>query len=163
MSALEFPSTPSDGQIYSGYIYDATLTAWKKYNPTQKANIYTSDTAPTPALDGDVWFNTANGVASIYYEDGDSGQWVELVEQGLQGPTGPIGSVVLDITDASPTGPTAGQMWYDSTDGKIYFYYVDGDSSQWVEIASTIGATGPTGPNGGITMGKAIAAAIVFG
>lgn len=117
-------------------------------------------TAPTSPVSGDIWFNTTNGLSSIWYNDGDSGQWVELAEAL----TGPAGSVVLDISTTSPTGPTVGQTWYDSTDGKIYFYYEDVDSSQWVEIASTIGPTGPTGPAGStFTTGKAIAMAIVFG
>lgn len=162
--ALEFPATPTDGQIVGGYIYDSTLTAWKKYNPTQKADVFTSDVAPTPANDGDVWFNSSNGITSIYYEDEDNGQWVQLSEGGLRGPTGPTGSLILDVDGTAPTAPSSGELWYDSTDGKIYFYYTDSDSSQWVEIASTLGATGPTGPTGPVfPTGKSIAMAIVFG
>lgn len=164
MSALEFPATPSDGQIYEGYSYDSSISAWRKYNPTQKADIFMSSTAPTPANNGDVWFNTSNAITSIYYEDGDSGQWIELLERGDRGPVGPTGSLIMDVGAAAPTAPNAGELWYDSTDGKIYFYYTDSDSSQWVEIASTLGATGPTGPTGPVfSTGKSIAMAIVFG
>jgi hypothetical protein len=67
----------------------------------------------------------------------------------------------MDISESSPTGPTAGQVWYESGEGKLYFYYQDIDSSQWVEIASTRGATGPTGS--AQSVGKVIAMAIVFG
>jgi hypothetical protein len=52
----------------------------------------------------------------------------------------------------------------------MYFYYNDGDSSQWVAISGPQGPQGPqgeTGPagadGGGVTTGKAIAMAIVFG
>jgi len=64
---------------------------------------------------------------------------------GPTGPTGANGSLIMDISESSPTGPTAGQVWYESGEGKLYFYYNDEDSSQWVEVASTIGPTGPAG------------------
>lgn len=151
---LEFPSTPTDGQVYEGYSYDSSIDAWRKYNPSQKANIFMSSSAPTPVNDGDVWFNTSNGITSIYYEDGNSGQWVELSEGGLRGPTGPTGELILDVGATSPTAPSAGQIWYNSEDGRVYFYYSDSDSDQWVEMTKE-GPTGPTGP--GVSIGLAIA------
>jgi microcystin-dependent protein len=40
--------------------------------------IVTSDTAPeSPALDT-VWFDTSNGFLYVYFDDGDSTQWVEV-------------------------------------------------------------------------------------
>ena len=105
----------------------------------------TGPTAPTSPGDGDLWFNTFNGLSSFYYNDGSSSQWVALSEAGITGPMGPVGSLIMDISESSPTGPTAGQVWYESGEGKLYFYYEDIDSGQWVEIASTIGPTGPSG------------------
>lgn len=143
----------------------------------------TGPTAPLSPNSGDLWFNPENGLTSVYYTDPDTSQWIQISEGGLRGPAG---SVIMDISSTAPTPPSAGQVWYDSDDGKIYFYYEDVDSSQWVEIASTIGPTGPTGPDplaglspstGDIieydgadwvtgtraTTGKAIAMAMVFG
>ena len=105
----------------------------------------TGPTAPTAPSAGALWFNTSNGLSSIYYDDGDTSQWVSLSEAGITGPQGPVGSLIMDISESSPTGPTAGQVWYESGEGKLYFYYEDIDSGQWVEIASTIGPTGPSG------------------
>jgi hypothetical protein len=56
----------------------------------------------------------------------------------------------------APTSPTAGDMWVDTSDGTSYTYINDGDSNQWVELAtgSSIalqgiqGLQGPTGANG---------------
>jgi len=33
-----------------------------------------------------------------------------------------------------PVGPTAGDLWFHSVDGRMYFYLNDGNSTQWVEI-----------------------------
>jgi microcystin-dependent protein len=33
-----------------------------------------------------------------------------------------------------PASPNAGDAWYDTTDGLLYIWYVDADSSQWVEV-----------------------------
>tara|TARA_R100000458_G_scaffold53672_1_gene56166 strand:- start:1418 stop:2416 length:999 start_codon:yes stop_codon:yes gene_type:complete len=33
----------------------------------------------------------------------------------------------------APTTPNSGDTWFDSTSGRTYIYYVDTDSSQWVE------------------------------
>ena len=33
-----------------------------------------------------------------------------------------------------PTDPDEGRLWYNSDTDKLYLYYNDGSSSQWVEI-----------------------------
>jgi hypothetical protein len=35
-------------------------------------------TPPSPATEGDVWYDTDNGRAYVYYNDGNSSQWVEM-------------------------------------------------------------------------------------
>ncbi|WNL51034.1 hypothetical protein SCREM2_gp115 [Synechococcus phage S-CREM2] len=37
-----------------------------------------SASPPVPATEGDIWYDTDNGRAYVYYNDGDSSQWVEL-------------------------------------------------------------------------------------
>ena len=36
-----------------------------------------------------------------------------------------------------PTNPTpeSGNLWYNSDDGRLYIYYVDADTSQWVDAS----------------------------
>ena len=49
--------------------------------------------APAGASAGDLWFDSTAGVFSVYIDDGDSNQWVELAgKQGTTGATGPAGS-----------------------------------------------------------------------
>jgi hypothetical protein len=39
------------------------------------------------------------------------------------------------ISSAAPSSPTAGTKWLNTSTGYEYTYYVDVDSSQWIEIA----------------------------
>lgn len=99
---------------------------------TGRQSFIASATAPTSPVNGDGWFNTELAVTSVYYDDGDSQQWVQIAEGGIQGETGPNAEIFYSAT--APTGPTEGQMWVDTTDGRVYHYYNDGDTSQWVEF-----------------------------
>ena len=85
-------------------------------------------------------YDTDDGGLFIYYADGSSNQWVEVV-----GSSGADGTVT--VGDAAPSSPTAGQLWWNSSTNKVYFRYQDADSSQWVQ-ATTPGATGATGAAG---------------
>ena len=40
------------------------------------ANVSTDDTAPSTAIDGDLWWDSTDGTLKIYYQDPDSSQWV---------------------------------------------------------------------------------------
>ena len=60
----------------------------------------------------------------------------------------------ISVSDAAPSSPTSGQLWWNSTTNKLYIYYTDANSSQWIQ-ASTPGATGATGaagPSGSINI-----------
>jgi hypothetical protein len=51
------------------------------------------------------------------------------------------GSASLTVSDTAPASPSDGNLWYDSSDGYIYVYIQDPDSSQWVQpIAGASGA-----------------------
>jgi hypothetical protein len=39
------------------------------------------------------------------------------------------------ISSAAPSSPTAGTKWLNTSTGYEYTYYVDVDSSQWIEVA----------------------------
>ena len=43
---------------------------------------------------------------------------------------------------SAPSSPSPGDLWFDTSDGTLYFYYADGSSNQWV------GVSGPAGPAG---------------
>jgi hypothetical protein len=48
----------------------------------------------------------------------------------------PISAGPASVADTAPAGAIHGDVWYNSLDGTIYIYYVDGTSSQWVETRS---------------------------
>ena len=48
------------------------------------------------------------------------------------------------IGDTPPTNPWNGVTWYCTNDGRTYVYYIDTDSSQWVESSPQSGDDVPT-------------------
>jgi hypothetical protein len=53
---------------------------------------------------------------------------------------------LINFSAVAPSNPQDGQFWFDTTVGKMYVYYNDGSSSQWVSaiggLASQTGTTG---------------------
>lgn len=76
MAALDFPSSPTNGQVFGNWVYNLSKQAWQS-KPLTPAKTTNSPTAPTSPADGDQWFNTNNGSLYIYYTDANSSQWVE--------------------------------------------------------------------------------------
>jgi hypothetical protein len=124
------------------------------------ANITVSDTAPTGASEGTIWYDTVGGKTYIYYDN----SWVDANPSnigptgpaGVTGPIGPTGTTgpgtgVVTQGANPPTGPSENQLWYDVVSGKTYIYY----NGAWVDSnpatvgpTGSIGGTGPTGPTG---------------
>jgi hypothetical protein len=79
---INFPNAPTTGQLYpqppvAGLpIYRWDGTKWTTQGGTVGQPIYISDTAPTGAPAGSLWWESDTGVLYIYYNDGDSMQWV---------------------------------------------------------------------------------------
>jgi len=48
--------------------------------------------------------------------------------------------VSVSIGDSAPIDPVSGSLWYDSSLGRGFIYYIDDDSAQWVDFS----------PNGGV-------------
>lgn len=103
MAALNFPTSPSDGEEYNGFYWDATLGAWKRITEDQVSPISAGATPPAAPAAGELWWNSETGVLYIYYTDVDSSQWVEA--------SGTILTLQLlnDLTDVTLTSPVAGQ------------------------------------------------------
>lgn len=80
--ALDFPANPTNGQIYDSYVYNSTVGAWQAREDSATVAI-TSPTAPTSANNGDIWYNSNTGVSYVYYADGSSAQWVEIVSSAV--------------------------------------------------------------------------------
>lgn len=76
-------------------------------------------TPPSPATEGDVWYDTDVGRSYVYYFDGTSAQWVEM-NPAWDGGTPPNSIGTLEITDGSVTPAklsTGGPNW--TTDGNV--------------------------------------------
>ncbi len=72
---------------------------------------------------------------------------------GIQGNVGPQGATGPEFTistgETPPVSPTAGSLWWASNIGNLFFYYNDGDSSQWVSAAVAVGSG-----SGGVGLGS---------
>jgi hypothetical protein len=109
--------------------------------PIGSAVHFVSPTFPESPQTGQSWFNSSTGVTAVFYQDANSGQWVESSSIGPTGPTGPVGP-------SGPTGPVGpvggnaivsafapsssspGTLWY-NTSTLILFIFFDG---QWRQI-----------------------------
>ena len=146
MAVVNLPDSPANGttQTVNGitYTYNSSKGYWTAAGSGGGggggASVTTSDSAPSSPSDGDLWYDTADGGMFVYYADGSSNQWVEVI--GAQGAQGN-----LSTSDSAPSGPSDGDLWYDTDDGGLFIYYADGSSSQWVEVVGQQGAQGPSG------------------
>lgn len=119
---------------------------------------YNSLTVPNGNVSGTltVGFVTATTIYSPSYTgngNGLSGIVTSIVAGSNISITNSVGRVVISATgggggggasvsigDTSPDSPTSGNLWWDSTVGRGFIYYVDNDSAQWVDFS----------PNGGV-------------
>lgn len=100
--ALDFPSSPVDGQISGNYVWSASSGAWKARPQLQQTSTQSSS-APSSANQGDIWIDTTDGSSYHYLDDGTSKQWVELISSGI--PSTPVD--VLSGGTGATTSATA--------------------------------------------------------
>ena len=62
--------------------------------------------------------------------------------------SGASGTVNQTVSDTAPSSPSAGDLWFDSSDGSLSVYYNDGTSSQWVAVSGPAGPQGQQGNDG---------------
>ena len=105
-----------------------------------------------------VIYTASSGAESTYFATqrttrtplpGINGGWVPLgvSNASISGGTG--GRINLTYSSSPPASPEIADQWFNSVSGRFFIYMNDGDSDQWVEIAS-IGERGPKGNTGGI-------------
>ena len=104
--ALNFPASPTDGQTYVApngvtYVYDATDTLWRAQAGDGENVVFVSATAPVSPVNGKMWWNTDTGTMFIWYNDGNSGQWVPATTPG---PAGILPGQDLEVSSLVSSG-----------------------------------------------------------
>jgi hypothetical protein len=100
---------------------------------TAKASVFIGDTPPNDPEVGDVWYNSVLARTFIYYEDDDSVQWVDSAPFNLE--PGDIGAASVTVSSLPPPSPVNGDLWYSTIKARLFIWYTDEDSSQWVDAA----------------------------
>jgi len=147
----------------------STLTAfsalWSTGGPGGGASVVISITAPTTAKNGDLWWDSSVGNGYIWYVDNDGGQWVPFATiQGTDNTLSIVssnsanwnstytivsaysavwmqgGSASVTISTIAPVTAKNGDLWWDSSVGNGYIWYVDNDGGQWVPFANMPGS-----------------------
>jgi hypothetical protein len=139
---LDFPNSPSIGATYSpagiskSWIY--TGEQWSAITaPIEEgASVTVSDTPPSGASAGDLWFDSSSGITSVYYDNtwidvggGDSGTSAGSVNGIVKSDgSGNFSAAVAGtdyLTSASlPTSPASVKAWvYFAPDGTIIDNY----------------------------------------
>jgi hypothetical protein len=95
------------------------------------ARVTVQSSAPSSPTAGDLWYHTTLARLFVYFNDGNSSQWVDAAPFNLQG----SGAATVSVGATAPTGPSDGDLWYNSNYGRLFVYYKDGDSDQWVDAA----------------------------
>lgn len=83
MTALNFPSSPTNGQVYGDYTYDSTAGVWRA-TTLQPIAATVSDVPPANPKNGDTWVYAAEGTMFVYYADGTSSQWIEVRQNATE-------------------------------------------------------------------------------
>lgn len=143
--ALTFPADTNNPYVdtTSGlkYIYNNAVGAWES---AIQPPVIITDAAPQIDLNGFLWYDTAQAAAFIRLNN----NWVALNPPQVEDPdTGEIINYNLVMVSADPPESARhGQLWWDSSLGRLFVYYVDPTTDpQWLEASPNI-----DGINGGI-------------
>ena len=95
-----------------------------------------SPTPPQGAREGDLWWNDVDGRLYIFYDDGNTAQWVDT------SPGGGGGGSNVTISDTPPEGAAEGDLWWNDVEARLYIYYNDPDGPVWVDASPGGGGGG---------------------
>ena len=124
-------------------VYDGANSQWIPGEGSGGGSYTVSATVPAEPGDGDVWFDSTDGLSYIYYNDGDTSQWIEIGNQtvGPQGPAGPAGTNGTDGTDGVDgegvaLGGTSGQVLAKASSTDF--------DTEWVDISTSLSGLSDT-------------------
>jgi hypothetical protein len=102
------PATGSAGELFFNTtdvkVYAHNGTAWVPSG----GGVTVSATAPSTPIAGDAWYDTVDGTLYVYYNDGDSSQWVEVaansgISVALEGRVGVVETYVTTLQSEMDT------------------------------------------------------------
>ena len=127
---LNFSSDNANGELGGGTNYTTKViymldnkvvnkTAyWERFSISTERSVQITITNDTPV--------------TLYYwcqQHTGMGNTITIAEPG----TGASGGASLEVSDEAPADPSNGDIWYNSTNAKLYVYVEDEDSFQWVQ------------------------------
>jgi hypothetical protein len=125
------------------YTTTGNTWTWIQYFPNDpetrylKEAVTTSDTAPVSPSDGDLWYDSVGGRTYVYYDDGDTSQWVDTSPQGS------------GVSDAISEGDTSAEVIDTGSDGR---FVVTTEGSERLRVNSSgnlgLGTASPTDTGG---------------
>jgi hypothetical protein len=126
---LDFPASPTNGQIFAGangvlYQWNAAGGLWLTYG-TGTNNAIINATPPANPVAGQMWWSPDLGRLFIYYNDGNSSQWVPATV-GPNAPTPALGDFFATSTAATPA----------ATQTIIFPTVVSGNSGGWYSTST---------------------------
>ena len=103
----------------------------------QSSGVLIQDTPPVGPITGNLWWDSSTdnsgGRLYVYYTDENSAQWVNTNPSG--GDAGGGGNSSVSVLPSAPPTPEQGDLWFCTSDGRLYVFYDDGDTSQWVDAS----------------------------
>ena len=141
MPAINFPSSPANNQIYSvngvQYYYNGVIGAWLTNLITNPINANTTNTQ--------IFFNDggyANGNPSLRFDKFANTFYTSniSVAQNVSasyfiGDGSKLVGVGVTVSNTAPSPAYANTMWWNTKYGRLFIYYNDGDSAQWVDAS----------------------------
>lgn len=104
-------STPSNGEILS---YNGS--EWVNTPTTITAKAVISDAAPSSPSSGDMWWKSDEGTMKVYYDDGNTSQWVDASPVG-----DPFENVYASIAFFPGANINEGAFAYSQATGAMYY------------------------------------------
>ena len=108
--ALDFPASPTNGQVFGSYIWSASKGVWQSREESA-APAVVSPVPPTTPNPGDIWVDSSDGVSYVYYDDGSSGQWIEMISSGVPQLNTKADKTYVDQQDALKANLTGGNSF----------------------------------------------------
>jgi len=102
--AMNFPNAPTVGERFqppgSPFLYEWDGVAWNVVGGGGSGGGVTiGPTPPASPAPGDQWYNDATGRTMVWFEDVDSGQWVESAPGVVGNPYEPGGMYLVERVD----------------------------------------------------------------